>query len=71
MKNGTLTASPTEFTRLRRHILTIARAYGSERSGRSTNRYAFALPASSPPNRIPWANGNSVEKLIVFVWRRM
>jgi hypothetical protein len=47
------------FTRLRRH------SYHRPRSGRST--YAVALPASSPPNWIPCASGNSVEKLIVFV----
>ena len=28
-------------------------------------------PASKAPNWIPWASGNSVEKLIVFVCRRM
>ena len=32
--------------------------------------YAVAL-ASPAPNWIPWAKGSSVEKLIVFVWRRM
>src|SRR6202007_3404482 len=30
------------------------------------------VPLSSPaPNRIPWASGSSLEKLIVLVWRRM
>ena len=32
--------------------------------------YAVALP-SPAPNWIPCAKGSSVEKLIVFVWRRM
>jgi hypothetical protein len=32
----------------------------------------YAVPLPSPaPNWIPCASGSSVEKLIVFVWRRM
>jgi len=35
--------------------------------GMTASRYAVALPSSGLPNSIPCANGNSVEKLIVFV----
>ena len=43
----------------------------STRGGCAPQTYAFALPASSLPNWIPCARGSSVEKLIVFVWRRI
>src|SRR5207249_12265503 len=33
--------------------------------------YAVALPSSGAPNSTPCANGSSLEKLIVFVCRRM